>query len=63
MTTTPRPADDDVDEDAAGTANGHQVSRHPPDEETVARARRILTGEMSPEQAVRELAAKHGIDQ
>ncbi|WP_420367162.1 hypothetical protein [Curtobacterium sp. L1-20] len=50
----------DVEREMALIEKGQQLAGHFPNEEALGRARRILEGTLSPEDARAELAAKHG---
>ncbi|MBF4595634.1 antitoxin VbhA family protein [Curtobacterium flaccumfaciens] len=50
----------DVEQEMALVEKGQQLAGHFPDAEALARARRILEGTLSPEDARAEVAAKHG---
>lgn len=56
--TTPRTID--VEQEMALIEKGQQLAGHFPDAEALGRARRILEGTLSPEDARAEVAAKHG---
>lgn len=56
--TTPRTID--VEQEMALVEKGQQLAGHFPDAEALGRARRILEGTLSPEDARAEVAAKHG---
>ncbi|MBT1633260.1 hypothetical protein [Curtobacterium flaccumfaciens] len=50
----------DVEQEMALVEKGQQLAGHFPDAEALGRARRILEGTLSPEDARAEVAAKHG---
>lgn len=50
----------DVEQEMALVEKGQQLAGHFPDAEALRRARRILEGTLSPEDARAEVAAKHG---
>jgi hypothetical protein len=50
----------DVDQEMALVEKGQQLAGHFPNTEALGRARRILEGTLSPEDARAEVAAKHG---
>ncbi|MBT1608180.1 hypothetical protein [Curtobacterium flaccumfaciens] len=50
----------DVEQEMALVEKGQQLAGHFPDAEALGRARRILEGTLSPEEARAEVAAKHG---
>jgi hypothetical protein len=50
----------DVEQEVALVEKGQQLAGHFPNAEALGRARRILEGTLSPEDARAEVAAKHG---
>ena len=50
----------DVEQEMALVEKGQQLAGHFPNAEALGRARRILEGTLSPEDARAEVAAKHG---
>lgn len=50
----------DVDWAMAGIEKGQQLAHHYPREEALGRARRILTGEISYDEAIAELDREYG---
>jgi len=50
----------DVEQEMALVEKGQQLAGHFPDAEALGRARRILEGTLSPEDARAEVAAKYG---
>lgn len=50
----------DVEQEMALVEKGQQLAGHFPNEEALGRARRILEGTLSAEDARAEVAAKHG---
>jgi hypothetical protein len=50
----------DVEQEMALVEKGQQLAGHFPSAEALGRARRILEGTLSPEDARAEVAAKHG---
>lgn len=50
----------DVEQEMALVEKGQQLAGHFPNAEALGRARRILEGTLSPEEARAEVAAKHG---
>jgi len=50
----------DVEQEMALVEKGQQLAGHFPNTEALGRARRILEGTLSPEDARAEVAAKHG---
>ena len=50
----------DVEQEMALVEKGQQLAGHFPNAEALDRARRILEGTLSPEDARAEVAAKHG---
>lgn len=50
----------DVDQEMAMIEKGQQLAGHFPDAEALGRARRILEGTLSADDARAEVAAKHG---
>ena len=50
----------DVEQEMALVEKGQQLAGHFPNAEALSRARRILEGTLSPEDARAEVAAKHG---
>ncbi|MBF4577487.1 hypothetical protein [Frondihabitans sp. VKM Ac-2883] len=50
----------DVDQEMAMVEKGQQLAGHFPDAEALGRARRILEGTLSADDARAEVAAKHG---
>lgn len=58
-TQDPHTAPSDVDEALAQIEKGQQMAGHFPDEQALERARRVLTGELSEEDAVAEILRKY----
>jgi len=52
----------DVAEALAAIVKGQQLAGHYPNDDAIDRARRILTGEITREQARAEIARKYGIN-
>lgn len=58
--TTPNLANNDLGERMAEIEKGQQLAEHFPNGEALDRARRILTGEITPDEAFAELDRKYG---